>query len=258
MQEHYCVYRHTCPNGKVYIGITSNNPLKRWNNGNGYRSNEHFHRAILKYGWDNISHEILYSDISKDEACKIEKRLIELHKSNDCEYGYNRSIGGENSRKGAFSVVMLHDGKNLSVYDVSNATGISEMTIYNRLRSGWSYSQVTETPIRKHEHVEAKKCAYCGKAFKGQTNAQRCCSHECANTLKVIEHMRTCPTCGKKFQQRGNAKYCSKECYDATRPKRPIVKCVTCGREFEGRSWRKDKYCSMECRNADWHNAHGK
>lgn len=32
----YCVYKHTTPNGKVYIGITSKNPLKRWNNGIGY------------------------------------------------------------------------------------------------------------------------------------------------------------------------------------------------------------------------------
>ena len=44
----YCVYKHTCPNGKVYIGVTSQNPLRSWNNGNGYRGNEHFYRAIVK------------------------------------------------------------------------------------------------------------------------------------------------------------------------------------------------------------------
>lgn len=32
--------------------------------------------------------------------------------------------------------------------------------------------------------------------------------------------------------------------------------CTVCGREFKGYSWRKSKYCSMECRDKDWHNAH--
>ena len=29
----YSVYKHTAPNGKVYIGITSRKPEYRWNNG---------------------------------------------------------------------------------------------------------------------------------------------------------------------------------------------------------------------------------
>ena len=33
----YSVYKHTFPNGKVYIGITKQNPLKRWRNGTGYK-----------------------------------------------------------------------------------------------------------------------------------------------------------------------------------------------------------------------------
>ena len=32
--------------------------------------------------------------------------------------------------------------------------------------------------------------------------------------------------------------------------------CIVCGREFKGYSWRKSKYCSMACRDKDWHNAH--
>ena len=44
----YCVYMHTCPKGRVYIGITRNNPLKRWQNGTGYRTNEYLTRAIKK------------------------------------------------------------------------------------------------------------------------------------------------------------------------------------------------------------------
>lgn len=91
----FCVYRHTSPSGKVYIGITRINPVKRWENGHGYKNNPHFWNAIVKYGWDNFTHEILFSDLEEDEAKKIEKELITYHHSNKFDYGYNRSGGGE-------------------------------------------------------------------------------------------------------------------------------------------------------------------
>ena len=90
----YCVYKHTFPNGKIYIGITSINPLRRWENGYGYRKQTIMFRAICKYGWDNIKHEILYSDLTKEEACKKEIELIALYKCNQIEFGYNRDYGG--------------------------------------------------------------------------------------------------------------------------------------------------------------------
>lgn len=91
----YIVYKHTAPNGKVYIGITSMNPVKRWGSGNGYRNNPHFWNAIVKYGWDNIRHEILFDGLSKEEARELEKKLIASFMSNKFEFGYNRSSGGE-------------------------------------------------------------------------------------------------------------------------------------------------------------------
>lgn len=99
--RNYCVYKHTCPNGKVYIGITGQNPLSRWNKGNGYMDNEHFFRAITKYGWDNIQHEILFEGLTKEEACAREKELIKAYKSNISKYGYNKSSGGESPAEGA-------------------------------------------------------------------------------------------------------------------------------------------------------------
>lgn len=85
----FIVYKHTCPNGKVYIGITSQNANHRWNRGNGYRGNEHFYRAIQKYGWENIRHDILFNELTKEEAEQKEKELITIYKSNDKNYGYN-------------------------------------------------------------------------------------------------------------------------------------------------------------------------
>lgn len=100
--SNYCVYIHKNKiNGKRYVGITSQNPERRWRSGNGYCLNEHFYRAICKYGWDNFTHEILASELTKQDACNLEKELIAFYKSNDEKYGYNKSSGGENPCEGA-------------------------------------------------------------------------------------------------------------------------------------------------------------
>lgn len=90
----YCVYKHITPQNKVYIGITSINPTKRWNYGCGYKHNQYFYRAIKKYGWDNIKHEILLTGLTKKQAEQKEIELIALYKSNKKEYGYNIESGG--------------------------------------------------------------------------------------------------------------------------------------------------------------------
>lgn len=91
----WSIYIHTCPNGKRYIGITSRNCEDGWRKGHGYRNNKHFYSAILKYGWDNIVHEVLATDLSKETAFQCETSLIAFYKSDNPIYGYNHSKGGE-------------------------------------------------------------------------------------------------------------------------------------------------------------------
>ena len=90
----YTVYMHICPNNKKYIGITGKKPEKRWRNGFNYRNCILFNRAIKKYGWNNIKHEILFSNLTKEEAEQKEIELIAFYKSNQREYGYNIQNGG--------------------------------------------------------------------------------------------------------------------------------------------------------------------
>lgn len=91
---HYTVYKHTTPSGKIYIGITALNPVKRWGGqGQGY-CGQVFYRAIKKYGWDNILHEILFSGLSKRRAEQKEREMIEKYQSDNPQYGYNISEGG--------------------------------------------------------------------------------------------------------------------------------------------------------------------
>ena len=100
----YCmswtVYRHITPDGKSYIGITSKKPEKRWKDGRGYRKNTPFGKAIEKYKWENIQHNIVSTDLTEKEAKWLENYLICYYWTfvgfNDCK-GYNCTLGGEGS-----------------------------------------------------------------------------------------------------------------------------------------------------------------
>lgn len=94
-ERDYLVYKHTSPSNKVYIGITSRKPEERWKNGKGYPHNKYFTSAIEKYGWDNFKHEILFTNLTKEEACQKEIELISFYKSNQSKFGYNNTSGGE-------------------------------------------------------------------------------------------------------------------------------------------------------------------
>jgi group I intron endonuclease len=89
----WTVYKHTSPSGKVYIGITSTKPEYRWREGLGYSKQKYFFNAIIKYGWRNIVHEILYSNLTKEEAVLQEKTLISYYKN--LGISYNITDGGE-------------------------------------------------------------------------------------------------------------------------------------------------------------------
>ena len=93
--ENYKVYIHKFPNGKAYVGITRQEPKVRWGGGNGYVRNEYMHRAIKKYGWENIEHIILFDGLSEEDACEIEKSLIKKYRTNEKEFGYNIESGGQ-------------------------------------------------------------------------------------------------------------------------------------------------------------------
>lgn len=89
----YTVYRHTSPSGKVYVGITSMPVAKRWQEGRGYKDCTLFYRAIQKYGWASITHEIVAHGLTKAQACTMERELIQQYKEDN--RSYNCSTGGE-------------------------------------------------------------------------------------------------------------------------------------------------------------------
>lgn len=94
-EEVYSLYKHTFPNDKIYIGITKYIPKYRWGkDGKGYKG-QIVWKAIQKYGWENIKHEILLETTDKEFIEHEERRYItEIYHSNNKNFGYNINNGG--------------------------------------------------------------------------------------------------------------------------------------------------------------------
>ena len=91
----YSLYRHISPSGKVYVGISKKKPEWRWNHGKGYCCGDQplFARAISKYGWDNIIHDVLSRNLSEIAAKALEIGLIKYYKEHNISY--NITDGGD-------------------------------------------------------------------------------------------------------------------------------------------------------------------
>ena len=98
----HCIYKHTFPDGKIYIGqTTSGNTAKRWRNGHGYKGQGKVFSAIIKYGWDNITHEIIVDGIPDRAINDYEALFI---------YEYNSHVEGYNTRSELYSDLFARTG----------------------------------------------------------------------------------------------------------------------------------------------------
>ena len=57
------------------------------------------YNAIKKFGWEEIKHEVLFYGLSSLDAEQKERELIALYRSNDRNYGYNLTNGGEKGKR---------------------------------------------------------------------------------------------------------------------------------------------------------------
>ena len=95
LRDTYRIYKHTSPNGKIYIGVTREENLnRRWQNGKGYESCPLFWNAIQKYSWDNFIHEVIEEDVPIEQINERESYWIAYYKSNNRKFGYNIEEGG--------------------------------------------------------------------------------------------------------------------------------------------------------------------
>lgn len=150
----YCVYIHTTPSEKVYIGITNQKVTHRWGkDGNNY-DHQVFGNAVRKYGWENIKHEILFDGLSLEEAEKKERELIAQYNATDRHCGYNCTTGG--------SVCRFSDDTRKRISDSLTGRKLSEEHRANiaKCRMGWDFSEETRKRIgAKHRNKVVSEVA---------------------------------------------------------------------------------------------------
>ena len=92
----YKLYMHlNKTNGKVYIGQTKLSYRLRWNDGKGYGSCSRFAKAIKKYGWNGFEHIPLIEKLFKIDVDYFERFFIAFFDSQNPEFGYNLTAGGD-------------------------------------------------------------------------------------------------------------------------------------------------------------------
>lgn len=163
----YIVYKHTSPSGKVYIGITKQDPQRRWQGGIGYKQHPHFARAIEKYGWNNFSHEIVTDGLTKEEAQNKERELIRELNATDRNYGYNMTFGGEVGAKFTDEVKEKISKSLIEYFKDENARKASSNRATGRKHSEETKKKMSETHKRivTDEFREAVRKRTLGKKF---------------------------------------------------------------------------------------------
>lgn len=64
--DNHCIYMHTSPSGKSYIGQTANYKDRCYRHQN--TEGKAVGAAIKKYGWDSFAHAVLIDGLSQDDA----------------------------------------------------------------------------------------------------------------------------------------------------------------------------------------------
>ena len=157
----WCVYIHTSPSNKKYVGITGQKPPeKRWDEGRGYSHNAYFSSAIKKYGWDNFKHEIIAEDLTASEAEEMERSLIQKYNTMNRKYGYNLTSGGEVGKR------YSEDAKR----NISLSLRGEKHPNYGKHHSEETKRKISEAQIGKEISEETRKKL--SEANKGRTYSE--------------------------------------------------------------------------------------
>lgn len=132
---------HVFPDCKVYVGLTKQRCEARWGlNGNGYKK-QPVYSAIQFYGWDNIDHIIVKTNMDVVEAKQLEKQLIQKYDS--INNGWNISTGGSTGGKACETI--KYKGKNYSSEEILQFSSVENLTshdITTRLSHGWDIEKI--------------------------------------------------------------------------------------------------------------------
>ena len=183
----YTVYQHKNKiNGKIYIGITSQKPEDRWGSqGCNYKSSPHFYSAIQKYGWNNFEHNILFTGLTKEQACLKEQELIKEYDLMNREFGYNSTSGGD-----------------IFVMNEETKQKISQAMMGNKNGLGHPCSEEKKKKISEAQKGRKFTKEHKQKLSEAAKNRHVSCSEDKKQTLKEKSHKKPiyCEELDKVFE----------------------------------------------------------
>ena len=183
----YTVYQHKNKiNGKIYISITSQKPEDRWGSqGCNYKSSPHFYSAIQKYGWNNFEHNILFTGLTKEQACLKEQELIKEYDLMNREFGYNSTSGGD-----------------IFVMNEETKQKISQAMMGNQNALGHPCSEEKKKKIRDAQKGRKFTEEHKQKLSEAAKNRHVPCSEDKKQTLKEKSHKKPvyCEELDKVFE----------------------------------------------------------
>lgn len=223
-------------NNKVYIGL-STNIKERWRahrsrpfQKKSHQYNYYLYRAIRKYGLENFSFEVV-EECQKEELGEKEIYWINYYHSNDEQFGYNRTSGGEQARTN--SKITEDEAKEIQEYllyskmsqaDLGEKYNISQRSIsYINTGTTW-YNPNLNYPLRTESILLQEKkyiCPICGeKMSRGATKCLKCIKLDnriairpSREELKKMIRMLPFTTIAKQYNVSDNAirKWCDFE-----------------------------------------------
>ena len=148
----FSIYLHRNKiNNKVYIGQTRQKPEYRWGkDGKGYKG-QFFYKAILKYGWDNFEHIILYTCSDQEECNQKEIYYINKYNSTDLKYGYNIEKGG--------NTTIFKTGKNH--HQSVKIVCLNNNQIFDNIAQAAEWANLPKYKNHIHDVCSGKR-TYCG------------------------------------------------------------------------------------------------
>lgn len=149
-------------NSKVYIGQTSRSIEIRWQehlrhafepNISGY--NNHFYKAVRKYGADNFIIELV-EQCDNDIMSEREIFWIDFYNSYNSEYGYNLTRGGEGTRSINYEEVYSRYDSGESLAEISKNMDISRSNLTQILK-GYKRYNVDMNIMRGYQYMSKTK-----------------------------------------------------------------------------------------------------
>lgn len=163
------IYKITFSNGKHYIGMSSNigRRMKEHKTDMNTNSSMPVHSAMLKYDY---TVEILEEEQDRKKLSELEMKWIQYYNSNNKEYGYNLTAGGEGAGSGIDNHQAKFDQDSINeiynrlindldtyIYELAEEYNISTEAISDINRGLRYFNSELKYPLRQPPKIEVKK-----------------------------------------------------------------------------------------------------